>query len=708
MKCVPFILTVIISAAGGVAAGLYLPRKPEAPAQAASPADQVKSVPATMPAAAGVVFQPPGNPQEGQKSLRQLMDFARSRPNLYRGLATLVPVIDGWSAEQVRNAASAVLASSQNWHDPKQAAVRELIISRMVEIDPKGALAVAKSAKGSEKSNALSLVLGHMALTDLPQARSMLNSLSAVERKDVVPSMAARLMELDPAQGIGLMNSEKVPPGDFSWFSVYGAWGARDPAGFASAAANIADGPQRSRALFIAADTLASHDPQQALAWAKALPRASEAVAYTRRIVDFMAERDPEAALRAVEQQPARERRDLYATVADGYMRADPEKGTQWIASLQDKALQQSLIAKVTDGFAGWVRPDEMRKLVELLPDGKARRDSISNLAGGLANRDADQALVWLETLKPDDRQAAAERMVGTIGWSDPQKAASLAGSLMPTANAIENTGYLASAWASRDPEAALKWAGSLETEKMRKDASARILQSWADTAPDKAAAASGEITDADTRGQARTAIAEAWARKSPQEALEWASGLPAEDRFNALAKVWAVTATDDPAKSGSQLAQALQEASGISGATDGLNASAGTVAKTWTIKNPGEAAAWASGLTEGKVRDAALAGVAAQWAETDQTGASQWVKSLPPGNSRDEAVGSLVKAIAAGDPEAAFQWAATVADADKQLALLKSTLSTWKGFNPGAARQAVESAGVSNDLRAKLLEELR
>jgi hypothetical protein len=83
-------------------------------------------------------------------------------------------------------------------------------------------------------------------------------------------------------------------------------------------------------------------------------------------------------------------------------------------------------------------------------------------------------------------------------------------------------------------------------------------------------------------------------------------------------------------------------------------------------------------------------------------------VKSLPPGNSRDEAVGSLVKAIAAGDPEAAFQWAATVGDADKQLALLKSTLSTWKGFNPGAARQAAESAGVSDELRAKLLEELK
>jgi hypothetical protein len=388
-------------------------------------------------------------------------------------------------------------------------------------------------------------------------------------------------------------------------------------------------------------------------------------------------------------------------------MRSDPEKGMEWISTLQDKSVQQSLIARISDGYSGYMQPEEVLKLVDLLPPGKARRQSISNLAGNYAYRDPDKALNWLGTLSADDRQAATERMVGSIGWNDPPKAAALVGDLMPTASAVENVIEMAGAWASRDPAAALKWAGGLETEKMRKDASAQILRSWADSAPDKAAAASVDIADADTRRQARTAIAETWARKSPQEALEWASSLPPEDRFSALAKVWTATANDDPAKSGRQLADALPDAAGINGATDGLSNSAGAVARTWTAKDPGEAAAWAANLTAGKARDAALAGVAAQWAETDQAAASQWVKSLPNGSSRDEAVGSLVNAIAAGDPEAALQWAASVENADKQLALLKSTLATWKGFNPGAARQAVETAAVSEDVRTKLLKEL-
>jgi hypothetical protein len=37
----------------------------------------------------------------------------------------------------------------------------------------------------------------------------------------------------------------------------------------------------------------------------------------------------------------------------------------------------------------------------------------------------------------------------------------------------------------------------------------------------------------------------------------------------------------------------------------------------------------------------------------------------------------------------------------------MKSTLATWKGLNPGAAREAVEAIEVPEDVRTKPFEEL-
>jgi hypothetical protein len=709
MKWVPFVLTVTVSVAAGLFAGRFWLGGPATTA-ATAPAGLPAIVPTTAVAVPvpSATFKAPENLAEGKRTVRQLMDLAKGRPGRLRTLATLIPVIDGWTPGQLKNAAVAFLTAPNARYGSSEEAVKELAISRLVEIDPQGAVELAKSVKGSDKSNALGMIFGTLSLTNPPLARSLLNGLTSHERKGVIGAMAVKLVEVNPSEAIALMNREKVPSGDVMWYSVYWSWSNSDPSGFAEAASALSDGPMRHQALSTAAHALARHNPEEALAWARSLPRASDSLMATGRVLEEMANRDPEAALRAVEQQPARDRRNLYQGIVDNFMMADPEKGTQWIASLTDKGLQQSLIASVSNGYTAWTRAEDVLKLVDLLPAGKARRESIANMAGNLAYRDPEKALSWLETLNPDDRQAAAERMVGSFGWSDPEKAASLAANLMPTKNAIEGISDLARGWATRDPAAALKWAAGLETEVMRKDASARVLQTWADSAPDKAAAASGEIADADTRRQSRSAIAEAWARKSPQEALEWAATLPAEDRYGALSKIWSVTAADNPAHSGEQLANALRETGGISEAANSLTASAGDVAKTWTAKNPGEAAAWAAALTEGKARDAALAGVAAQWAEADQTAASRWVQSLPAGNSRDEAVGSLVNAIAAGDPEAALQWSATVGNADKQLALMKGTLTTWKGFNPGAARQAVEAIAVPEDLRSKLFEELR
>src|SRR5687767_10261670 len=100
-RLVPLVLTVGISVAGGVLIGWVLPRKNE---PSHSPGSSVVPSPvavAVMPAS-NPQFRTPANPEEGKKTVRQLMEFAKGKPSRLRSIAALIPVIDGWTPEQLK------------------------------------------------------------------------------------------------------------------------------------------------------------------------------------------------------------------------------------------------------------------------------------------------------------------------------------------------------------------------------------------------------------------------------------------------------------------------------------------------------------------------------------------------------------------------------------------------------------------------------
>ena len=379
-----------------------------------------------------------------------------------------------------------------------------------------------------------------------------------------------------------------------------------------------------------------------------------------------------------------------------------------WVKTLPEGATRQDCLAQMAQ-YAGWGGTEKVNEIIGLMPKGKQRREALADISGSMGYyQDPDKSLAWAKTLPEEDRDLVMARLSWSLAQSDPKGAAALAEGLPPSTDSVQALANVASQWAETDPEAAMKWAGTLESDKARQDAMSNALTQWADREPEKAAGATGQIADANARRAARDRIAGTWAAKAPAEAERWAQGLPVEDRYSALASVWNATAADDPAKAGQRLAALLPEAAGMEAAGAKLAESAGTVATAWVNQNPGQAAAWALNLPEGKAREAAVGAIADQWAGTDTMAASTWINGLPSGASRDEAASKLIGKILPTDPEAAFTWAATIADPDKQLNSLKSTINAWKIYNPAAVRATLNNANLDEGTRTKLQAELQ
>lgn len=639
----------------------------------------------------------PADPKGALASLRQV--FTASRNNA-RGQAAIWLAVEKWSPADLQ-AAAIELGKGRYIRSSADDSLRHAILSRWAEVSPEEALALVKEGMVYHWESAVA-TFGQLAITQPQEMESALSGMPGHKKRNALMAAAAAMAESNPQAAVAFVRRHKGHEWSGAFYSLLSAWAAKDPEGAAQFALAEKSGQLRENTLSEVCASLASAAPQRAWAFASSLPKLSEKFNLQQRVISSLAARDPRAALAMLEREPGRDRSRLIETVASNWGMRDPKAALEWIQTFSDASERARCLSSIADTLHNF-EPENGFLVAAMLPQGSERRSLLREIAERFASSDPQLGLELINGLPEADKVAALEKFTAGLAQSDPQMALELVATLPPTDGTRQAQVQVARALVDEDVDKALDWAGNLETERARIDATSAALTAWADREPDKAAEATGRLADANARRKAREEIAGTWANRSPKEAEAWAASLPVEDRFSALAAVWKTTAKDDPRSAAEQVASQLDAAASVEGASDKLAGVATQAASAWCGRNPNEAAAWSLSLPEGKVREQAIAGVAKQWAEFDTVAASEWIAQLPEGTTRDQAAAPLINKIASSDPESAFAWASSVHDADKRVELLKTTLTTWKGFNPAAARQALESSALPDEVKGRV-----
>ena len=269
------------------------------------------------------------------------------------------------------------------------------------------------------------------------------------------------------------------------------------------------------------------------------------------------------------------------------------------------------------------------------------------------------------------------------------------------------NTGTVSEmmrSYSDRDPKKAFDFAISLENPQEQASAISGVFGNWSRCDPEAAADGWKQLPAGESRLSALGQIAGSWATANPIAAKEWANSLSGDQRVRALAAVLPSLADDNPNAAGSQLAALI--ASPPDGMAKNLVGSAGSFARRWAGDDPVTAADWAAGVPEGQSRDAGLKAVAQSWSSYDAIATAEWLGTLDAGSSRDAAIEPLVRQVRQTDPVTAFYWAASISDEHDRLNQLRQTLQSWRGSDLDGARDALESAELSDKNRRDLAKE--
>ena len=272
--------------------------------------------------------------------------------------------------------------------------------------------------------------------------------------------------------------------------------------------------------LVLLAEWWARFDAAGALEWTY-VERAADATQVRQAILRAWARQDPEAALRAAENQRADNVRPLWLdAVLSG-----------WQESGQPGAFE----------------------FVRALPSGPDRQRALATLARRKVLRDGVAAAFdWAEGLPEDDDKFKLNlmRRVGSAAAGvDPEIAAERAGRLADGPYAQGLLRRVGIRWANRDGAAALHWLVSLPAGHPRDDGVSETYRAWV-RGPARADAIrfmEGPARNDPALDPATALYAQVFVSDDPLGAIEVARAIEAEDlRWATVGRVWRIWWTDD------------------------------------------------------------------------------------------------------------------------------------------------------------------
>lgn len=610
--------------------------------------------------------------------------------------------------------------------DPGYHSLRLSLLNHLVVKDPFRALDFLLAQDDQNfKNSSIHLIIQATARIDLAATRQALAQIDDPALKnaannallnapeDATPEELLALLQDHPKTG----QNQFYNHGYSSWGGIY--YGASNGSALAKlaqkdlgAAENYARGLKnqnaRTNALSQIAAALAQKDSQSALEWARGIDSTEGGSKNLSAVVSAIAIKDPQKAAGLLgEIDNIQLKNSAISNIANYWAQKDPQAVVAWLDTLPTGQAKTQAYQTAARNLVN-TDPLAAIDLVKKLP-GNTRQNVLPSVLSQWAAQDFDAAKNWITSQDdPIMLNHSLASFIHTWAQQDPVEAADFLSKAPKGPNRQSQYSILASQWANNDRDAALAWAQGIENKNLRTNATNGVYQQWANQDPAGAAEQLALHRDKDGRQQLLNTVASNWISQDPAAARIWMDSLPAEDRFTAAGAALSSLSYSQPEEAALLYDQLASDATNTEEQLNKISHQAGQIARYWGQHDPGAAADWAENIPEENARSQAYQSIASQWAQYDPTALSQWIDDLPTGKPRDGATQTLVQNVQQVDPASAYDWAETISDENSRYHAIRGTINHWKKTDPEAARQAANSANVSDKHREELLNRLK
>jgi hypothetical protein len=503
-------------------------------------------------------------------------------------------------------------------------------------------------------------------------------------------------------------------------------------------------------------DALAWIDGEAALAFARRLTNASERSRAISAVANVLARENPEEAVRLAGEEGKKGDYWRYNGVFLSWAERDPEAAYAAALNLKKGSEQRYALQGV---FAKWTEsdPEAAHQAAMSLPKGNARKQALNDVMSNWARRDPQAAFAAVKSTEDADK-GLFRTVMASWASMDPVGAAAAFGTLN-TRQQQESSSYIAREWASNDPRAAADWAFSLPSGQLRSAAMGQVFSKWAEEDGPAAAAALSRVPT-HQRAQALQSVMSSWVGQDREAAMAWAENLESpSERSRAL--VSCATGVDFSDKeaidsilakipSGHYRTAALQQIvqNNQWGESEGLvtwlqelsptdrdtalnggsfyslidsdpKATAALLAESqaglnrewmWTrvadqlaIDDPAAALEWVNGIEAPALKKKAEISAISAWAQDDRNGAFDYARGLSDPKQKVDAVNAIINNWAQEDVEGLMRWAETAEGTERELGLLRGSL-TLAANDPATSAKVVagllgSSGGIEDQL---------
>ena len=581
---------------------------------------------------------------------------------------------------------------------------QKALIRRWAQWNPEAAYSAAQTFNGRSSSHTLShIVAREMASQDPDKAIAFAESIEGKgKKKQFSEAIATTLAEKDPERALSLLSKYANQSNYYYAIRVYETWVQQDPNAAIASAANIANPRMRADVQENLVSYLTPEDPERAWSYALGL-KGGARTASLEKVLFRVARHDPQMALTFLHEIPkGMKKKDALDNLFRGWAEKDADEAQAWVLSLpkdeQAEVLRENLSSiPIADAIP----------LLEKLPKTSETPSLYYQAVNRLVDIDPQAAQKWVQQLPlGPTRESAAKALLAGLTRSHPAQAASFLEDESVNLASSSAVSQIAANWALTDSDAAFTWLASLHgAPAVHQSLTMRTVSELTEKSPSEAASYTLSIQDEELRQMAIESFARTWSKQDLESAQNWvANNLEESERIGAYQAILDQTIDSEPTQAAKVLEQASQGLTQEE-AKERFGNSKIALASYWARVDPGAAVAWAQTQNDTEQRPKILANIVNEWAGFDTTAAANFVLTLPEGTERDSSIASLVHQLNRWDPESAFLWAESSSDNEARQEMIQSTIEAWTRSDPDAARQALEGAHLSEEKRARLLE---
>jgi hypothetical protein len=438
--------------------------------------------------------------------------------NRFAALEKLREFADGLSAMEVQGLLAKL--GQPPITGPNREALH-ILLDRLLQLDPPGALAWAKSLTNPhDQRDALTHLFGTWASLGTGDALAALNQISNARLQIALrTTVLENMLESDPLAVLAEM--QRQPRGLAVYANVFAAWASEDPQAAAAAVMAMPATRDGNHSILSVVQGWASVDAQSALAWAGTLPGGDMKNQAMAAAFSALVLQDPVAALDYTNGLPngAAKRQQVQAAL-NVWGKDDPQAALAWIQqSSMGQSMQNAAIQNLLGPMSLVDLPGTLNYLAQM-PEGTQRDQAIATVAkqgGG----DPAGVLQWVHSLPYSDSNRV---LMGTIvnNWAngDPDAASAFVESV-PTDD--PSFGKMLSALAmnryTADPASAIVWAEALPADEGRGIAINEIAVHLATRDPAQAWALTTQQPETPKMDDTMVSVVTQWVKKNPDAA---------------------------------------------------------------------------------------------------------------------------------------------------------------------------------------------